>query len=316
MSIQELTYISAITFAALALIPTVCVYFFPGSMNERLWRSLEALDQERIGAEKRYIVHYKRLRMLMDAGPFFCFIIFGLFFISFPLFTAHFTSWDEVNVRMIMIAWISGIIFAFLFPLGCYISFIITTSKFLVVTENGFEVWKIRRKGICMLYSVRWRDVSKIIVSRQYQGFDADLLGVYTGKKRVILKTNWPNMLPFLKDLSVKAAETVRKADGYTIARIEYNINNPKSEARKEASSTGHMQDARPEANQASKGSKALLLFGTGYLVFWTAIVLLVSILEIDVPVMLLAIPFLGCIGFIAWGLLRIRRLKKADSTL
>jgi hypothetical protein len=317
MSIQELIYISTITFAALALIPTVCVYFFPGSMNERLRRSLEEFDQERIGAEKRYIVHYKRLRMLMDAGPFFCFIIFGLFFISVPLFTAYFTSWDEVNVRMIMIAWISGMIFAFLFPLGCYISFIITTSKFLVVTENGFEVWKIRRKGICMLYSVRWRDVSKVIVSRQYQGFDADLLGVYTGKKRVILKTNWPNMLPFLKDLSVKAAETVRKADGYTIARIEYNINNPKSEARRAALRDGQVQDKKPKAyKESNKGSRSLVMFGTGYLVFWIAIVLLVYILKIDVPVVLLAIPFLGCIGFIAWGLLRIRRLKKADSIL
>jgi hypothetical protein len=57
-------------------------------------------------------------------------------------------------------------------------------------------------------------------------------------------------------------------------------------------------------------------MIGTGYLMLWTSGVLLITILEIDLPAVLLSIPFLGCIGIIAWGLLRITRPKKADSTL
>jgi hypothetical protein len=316
MSIQELTYLNIALFAALALIPTVCVYFFPGSMNERRRRSLEALDQERNGAERHYVVHYNKVRMI-DTGALYGFIIFGLILMCFPLFTVYFTSWNEVDTELLIIGWISSIILGFLFPLALYVSFMVSTSKFLVITGNGFEVWKIVRKEIRILYVNKWRDIGKVRVSRQYQGWDADLMYVYTDNGRIILMTNWTNMLPFLQDLSSKATEQVRKADEFTKARIEYNINNPKSEARRAALRDDQVQDKKPKAyKESNKGSRSLVMFGTGYLVFWTAIVLLVSILEIDVPVVLLAIPFLGCIGFIAWGLLRIRRLKKADSTL
>jgi hypothetical protein len=316
MSIQELTYLNIALFVALALIPTVCVHFFPGSMNERLRRSLEGLDQERIGNKERYIIHYRKFG-LIDAGALYAFIVFGLVFMNAPAIGAYFTSWDEVSTRFIIIAWISGIIFSFLFPLACYVALLFNTSRFLVVTEDGFEVWKIGRKGVRLLNTNKWDDIRKIRVSNQYQGWDADLMYVYTGNGSVRLLTNWTNMLPFLQDLSSKATDRFRRADEFTKANIEYNIRNPKSEARRAALRDGQVQDKKPKAyKESNKGSRSLVMFGTGYLVFWTAIVLLVSILEIDVPVVLLAIPFLGCIGFIAWGLLRIRRLKKADSIL
>jgi hypothetical protein len=245
MSIQELTYLNIALFATLALIPAIGVHYFPASMNERLRSSLEALDQERIGMEKRYVVHYRRYG-LIDAGALYAFIVFGLVFMNSPMIGAYFTSWDEVSTRLIIIAWISGMTFSFLFPLAAYIALLLNTSKFLVVTDNGFEVWKIHRKGIRMLYTNEWHDIKKIRVSRQYQGWDADLIYVYTGNGSVRLLTNWPNMLPFLQDLYVRAAETVRKADDFTKANINYNISNPKSEARKEASRIGQMQKERP----------------------------------------------------------------------
>ena len=54
---------------------------------------------------------------------------------------------------------------------------------------------------------------------------------------------------------------------------------------------------------------------GTGYLALWAACVLVISALRIVMPAALLAIPFLGCIGMIAWGLVRIMRSRKASTT-
>ncbi|MBI0583808.1 MAG: hypothetical protein ISF22_06215 [Methanomassiliicoccus sp.] len=227
-------FLSFLFIAALGIIPIVYAYYLPPKMDERCLRSVEAIEQQRAGRAKRYIIHYGKWRWT-DQINTYGFVGMGLVLVASPILVGLFDKWEAVDLNFVGVAAFGGMIFVLAFPLAWTIATFVNTANIEVVTDQGIEVWRIRRGGVRHEYTAEWREIKKVWVSPSYRSFSGELMTIFTLRGEFDLLTKWPNMLAFLKDLHVFAPEKILKADDFTQARIKYQINDPDSSARKGA---------------------------------------------------------------------------------
>ena len=199
-------------------------------------RAIDDIEKERRGREKHYAVYCNELGW-KDSFILIVCITAGCFFLILPLIQAYLSSWDAVDpVLVILIYGLFNGMLAYFMPALGFIEYREKTSKILVVTDQGFEVWKPKRRRTELAYTARWNEVTDIWVDpRQGSYVKSTRIFLFTKDGDIPLETKWPNVYAFLKDLAAHNSGVIQRAEGYTRECIDYSLNDPDSAARKGA---------------------------------------------------------------------------------
>lgn len=315
MSFEECVVLYFAIFLAANLVMVVLAFKLPSMMNERMRRSLELVERERLGREKRYIVHSNGMSR-KETWVFLASIIFGSFMLSL---SAIAPPPDTGNLPADMVVlWMEGgminLFMAYLVPVIVILGYLSNSFNILFAVDGGFEEWYIERKKVRFFRTMKWSDIKKVEVGTTRHRPSAVIVRMITDYDSPTMLTSWKNASLLWKDLSVHNYMAIQTISQRNKEGIELQLKYWAERAEGVTQASQGQAENGAERNVSSKSSKSMIMFGAGNLVFWTMFVLIVSFLEIDVPIVLIALPFLGCIGLIFWGFMRMR--KKMDSTL
>jgi hypothetical protein len=191
----------------------------PPKFVARLDRALASIDEERVGKAKRYFV-YDVLDCKDIAQSIFAFVAVGLFFMLLVPLVAYFQPWSEIKIGYVLLMFQISLFCILLIPVSLFAYLHSLTSRVLVVVDDGFEVWKIRKDGVALRRRVLWTNIKKLAI---YDTMSWAVQAIYldTTEGNFFVRDDGANVLDLLQDLQRYIPGVISHSGSYSINRLQ-----------------------------------------------------------------------------------------------
>lgn len=187
-------------------------------LNYRCKTALGVIDSKRFGATKGYFIHdvLKKKDFMLGICAW---VIIGDVIAFIPI-VAHLGTWSEVKATSVLgITVFGGLIFTVLFPLIDSLSTYLRMSRVLIVTDSGFEIWKLKGDNVEFSQTIGWSEIKKFRIYGT-NSWGVQSIWMFTGKGRIVVRADGYNILSLLEDLQKYIPEVISKSGIDNLAQL------------------------------------------------------------------------------------------------